>query len=173
MAAVSRELRLRPPRHADEAEADRAHRELARDDFVFLFGWPSPLPWPTYLDQLARRRRGLDLPPGRVPATYLFAVVGDDLVGRVSIRHVLNEQLLLEGGHIGYCVRPAHRRRGHATGILRQALVIARAEGVERALVTTDEDNLGSQKVITRCGGQYEDTRTDATGRAVRRYWIP
>jgi predicted acetyltransferase len=166
-------LRLRPPRLADEAEADRAHRELARDDFVFLFRWPSPLPWPTYLDGLDRERRGLDLPPGRVPSTYLFAAVGDELVGRVSIRHVLNETLLLEGGHIGYCVRPAHRRLGYATEMLRQALVVARAVGVDRVLVTTDDGNVGSQAVITRCGGEYEDTRIDATGRAVRRYWIP
>jgi predicted acetyltransferase len=167
------QLRLRPPRPTDEVEADRAHRELARDEFVFLFGWPSPLPWPTYLAGLERERRGLDLPPGRVPSTYLFAVVGDELVGRVSIRHVLNEKLLIEGGHIGYGVRPAHRRRGHATEMLRQALVVARAVGVDRALVTTDEDNLGSQAVITRCGGEYEDTRVDGTGRPVRRYWIP
>ncbi|MGI8445981.1 MAG: hypothetical protein ACR2MP_02105 [Streptosporangiaceae bacterium] len=34
-----------------------------------------------------------------------------------------------EGGYIGYCVLSGHRRRGYATGILRQSLVIARAHG--------------------------------------------
>jgi len=71
-----------------------------------------------------------------VPATFLLARVGGDLVGRVSIRHELNDFLAEFGGHIGYAVRPQFRRRGHATEILRQALVVARGEGVERVLVT-------------------------------------
>jgi len=56
--------------------------------------------------------------------------------------------------------------------VLRQALVVARAEGVDRVLVTTDDANAASQAVITRCGGEYCDTRVDSAGQPVRRYWI-
>ncbi len=107
-----------------------------------------------------------------MPATFLLARVGGDLVGRVSIRHELNDFLAEFGGHIGYAVRPQFRRRGHATEILRQALVVARGEGVERVLVTCDDGNSASQHVIERCGGALEDARLTDNGKRTRRYWI-
>jgi predicted acetyltransferase len=95
------------------------------------------------------------------------AQVGADLVGRVSIRHELNVFLTEIGGHIGFGVRPARRRRGYAGEILGQALVIARALGVDAALVTCDEDNVVSARVIEGAGGVFEDIRA-----RTRRYWI-
>ena len=90
----------------------------------------------------------------------------------MSIRYELNDFLAAYGGHIGYAVRPAYRRRGFASEILRQALIIIRAHGVDRVLVTCDEDNLGSAKAIERQGGVLEDTRVDPDGIRKRRYWI-
>ena len=80
-------------------------------------------------------------------------------------------QLTLSG-HISYAVRPGHRGRGYATAVLRQALVIARAEGVEEVLVTCQESNAASAAVITRCGGVREVVHVAADGRRTRRYWI-
>jgi predicted acetyltransferase len=99
-------------------------------------------------------------------------VVGGELVGRSSIRFELNEFLRHKGGHVGYAVRPAFRRRGHATEILRQSLVIARAGGVDAVLVTCADDNVGSAAVIERCGGVLEGVVADAGHAAFRRYWI-
>jgi predicted acetyltransferase len=160
-----RELRLRPLRLDDEAEAIAAHEELARDGFDFLLDWSRGEPWADYLARLERQRCGLA--PDRVPATFLVAQVGPDLVGRVSIRHELNTFLTDFGGHIGFGVRPAYRRLGHAAEILRQALVVARALGVDAALVTCDEINAASARVIEGAGGVLEDTR-----RGTRRYWV-
>ncbi|HET9823203.1 MAG TPA: GNAT family N-acetyltransferase [Burkholderiaceae bacterium] len=56
-------------------------------------------------------------------------------------------------GHVGYHVVPWKRRRGYATEALRQMLPIARAEGLPWIDLTTDPDNLASQKVIAANGG--------------------
>jgi len=166
------DLRLRPLRLDDEREATAAHAELAPEHFSFLLSREDAPDWPGYLAALERMRRGEDVPEGMVPATFLVAEVDGVIVGRTSIRHELNGWLERIGGHIGYGVRPAHRRRGYATEILRQSLVVVRALGVERALVTCDEGNLGSARTIERCGGVLENVVGDDAGVPNRRYWI-
>lgn len=166
-------LRLRPLHAGDEPHAVASHEELARDGVEFLLDWRPDEPWSAHLHRLEQLRRGLEVPPDRVPATFLVAQVGTHLVGRVSIRHELNEYLSDFGGHIGYGVRPRHRRRGYATEILRQALVVARAEGVDRVLLTCDDDNIASAAVVERAGGTFDDVRRAPDGTSKRRYWIP
>jgi predicted acetyltransferase len=61
----------------------------------------------------------------------------------------------------------------NATEILRQSLVIARANGIDRVLVTCNEDNAGSIAVIEACGGQLHPViQTAPQGPRKRRYWI-
>ena len=106
-----------------------------------------------------------------VESTWLLADVDGAVVGRSSIRFELNDFLLAQGGHIGYAVRPGHRRHGYATEILRQSLVVAHAGGVQEVLVTCDDDNVGSVKAIEANGGVLENV-VDVGGVPVRRYWI-
>ena len=96
---------------------------------------------PTWTD--SKWRLGIDQPDGSVPGTFLVADIEGAIVGRASIRHELNEFLAREGVHIGYCVLAEHRRRGYATEILRQSLVVARAVGVQRVLTCCDDDTVG------------------------------
>ena len=107
-----------------------------------------------------------------MPGTFLVADVAGEIVGRTSIRFTLNAFLAERGGHIGYGVLPQHRRRGYATEILRQSLIIARAAGVGRVLVTCDQDNVGSRTVIESCGGVLDSVVTLDGKPPVLRFWI-
>lgn len=111
---------------------------------------------------------GADLPRGIVPATFLWWVEGDDYLGRLSIRHSLTPWLLDFGGHIGYVVRPSARRQGHASAMLRAALPVAADMGINPALVTCDDTNVGSRRVIELAGGVFDDQR----GQKLR-FWVP
>ena len=64
--------------------------------------------------------------------TELGFVEGEYL-DTVIIRHHLTPALEREGGHIGYHVVPGHRRRGHATQMLAQALVVCQQLGLARS----------------------------------------
>ncbi|HEV3267229.1 MAG TPA: GNAT family N-acetyltransferase [Acidimicrobiales bacterium] len=173
-------LRLRPYRHGDESAALGAHAALLADDFHFLLGWNDTMSWSDFLRALDDQRRGANLAQNQVRAVQLVAEADGELVGRVSIRFELNDFLATTGGHVGYGVVPAHRRKGYASEILRQALVVIRADGVDRVLVTCLEDNVGSRRVIEACGGAYESTvpleegqtLCVGSGQGVRRYWF-
>jgi predicted acetyltransferase len=109
----------------------------------------------------------VELPENRVHSTYFWITEGDEFVGFLALRHALTPWLLEEGGHIGFSVRPSRRRRGHARRALALALTEAKALGLDRVLLTCDEDNDGSRRTIEHNGAVYEDTR-----KGKRRYWI-
>ncbi|MGL5818895.1 MAG: GNAT family N-acetyltransferase [Phycicoccus sp.] len=118
-----------------------------------------------------REREDAPRPTGHVPCTFFW--VADEArpgvyLGSISVRHRLTPFLLELGGHVGYSVRPAARRRGVATEALRLVLPEAAALGIDPALVTCDEENRGSARVIEANGGVLEDVR-----RGKRRYWVP
>ena len=56
-------------------------------------------------------------------------------------------------GHIGYSVVPWKRRRGYATQALAGMLEHARSASLPYVELTTDEDNVASQRVIVANGG--------------------
>jgi predicted acetyltransferase len=116
---------------------------------------------------VAQRLEETPRPSGFVPDTELWWVEGDEFLGRIGIRHRLTPALRELGGNIGYDVRPSARRRGHATTMLREALVVARGLGISSALVTCDVSNIGSRTVIERNGGVLEDERGGKL-----RFWI-
>ena len=114
------------------------------------------------------------VPPaaGRVHCSYWWIVEGETVLGAIALRHELNDFLLRAGGHIGYGIRPSARGRGLATWALGQVLSTARTRGLDRVLVTCDDGNLPSARVIEKHGGALEDVRDTELGRT-RRYWIP
>ena len=60
-------------------------------------------------------------------------------------------------GHIGYAVVPWKQGRGHAKAALRAILEEARSVGLPYVEITTNEDNVPSQRVIEANGGVLVD----------------
>lgn len=113
------------------------------------------------------------VPPNLVPMTDYWLVEDGEFIGRLSVRHELNDFLLKVGGHIGYEIRPSKRCRGYGRAILRLGLEQARKIGLRRALVTCDENNIGSKKIIESNGGQFENAMPVEGSRVKKlRYWI-
>jgi predicted acetyltransferase len=131
--------------------------------------WTTDHGFAAYVGAIVRDREE-DAPrkPGWVPCTTLWWVDGSAYLGRIAIRHRLTPGLREVGGHIGYDVRPSARRRGHATAMLAAALPVAAGLGVDPALVTCDDTNVGSRKVIEANGGIFADQRG-----VKLRYWVP
>ncbi len=163
-------LVLRAFNRDDEGTCRLAQKELAADGFDFLWGYETTMSWDDYLTMVADYAAGRNIPADRVAAALLVADVDGEVVGRISVRFSLNDFLFQRGGHIGYAVRPAFRRRGYATEILSQGLAIARTHGVESALVTCNDDNVASAGVIERCGGVFTSLFVDDDGTRIRRY---
>ena len=156
---------------SDEAQAVAGHNELAKENWEYLLGYKSEMSWEEYLEVLDFQEKGKELPNERVPPSFLISEVDGNLVGRSSIRHTLNDYLFNVGGHIGYGVRPEYRGKGYAKEILQQSLLFVRGLGVDKALITCDDDNIASAKVIESQGGVLEDL-VQHEGRLIRRYWV-
>jgi predicted acetyltransferase len=110
---------------------------------------------------------------GAVPATMYWLIDKNEVIGRVHLRHILNDFLLNYGGHIGYYIKPSKRRMGYGKKILELALVKAKKMGIWRVLLTCDDNNIGSQKVIESFGGVLENIVQENKHKPLKkRYWI-
>lgn len=149
-------------------------REEARACGMIAEGFSS-----TPAEELLKRyddlRHGRSLPQGWVAADYYWLV--DDgkgrFIGEVCIRHSLTEALERYGGHIGYAVRPSEWNRGCGTLMLALALEKAKGLGLSKVLITCDDDNLASARVMEHNGFVLQDkVRNLVNGREVttRRY---
>lgn len=158
-----------------------SYRAMIRE---ILDAGEEPIPFPlsfdnsdfvAFLARLAASSRGEGIPADFVAnTTYWLVDEREEVVAVSNLRHALTPRLRVEGGHIGYGVRPNARRRGHATEILRQTLARAAALGIEQALVTCARENAGSRATILRCGGRLDSEEyVEARGEVVQRYWIP
>lgn len=117
------------------------------------------------------------LKPNRVLSYDYFAVDNDRFIGVIHIRVELTPFLYFYGGHIGYGINPKYWRQGYGTELLRIGLIKAKGLITEdKVLVTCDDNNTGSAKVIENNGGILENkvTNRDEYGDEVltRRYWI-
>ena len=112
-------------------------------------------------------------PPGELPYEDFWLMDGDKWIGKLTLRTTINAKYLHAGGHIGYEIRPSKRRHGYGTVLLRMGLEKARERGLHRVLLTCDETNIGSRKIIENNGGKLENSvRVEGQTVLKMRYWI-
>lgn len=167
-------MELRSPGPRDEKAFLEARSAVPTDNPTFLRDYRHGMTFADFLRVLEDHRAGRGLPPEVVPSSFLFAFDHERIVGRASIRHSLTAPLSKVAGHIGYAVLPEFRNLGYATQILRAAACFAHEVlGLDRVLVTCDDDNAASIRVIEKNSGVYENTYEAAELRVPkRRYWI-
>jgi len=103
-----------------------------------------------------------------VPISTLWYIDGPCYLGTVIIRHRLTAELARNGGHIGYHVAPRYRRQGHATAMLAAAIAYCHSTlGINRILITCNQSNIASRRVIESNGGVLENILEDEC-----RYWV-
>lgn len=139
----------------------------------YTFAWKAGMPYSEMLQILAREAAGINLAPGRVQHTMLYCFLEEKIIGRVSVRHELNDNLRKRGGHLGYSVAPRFRQQGFAGEMVRGALAYCRQLGLQSILVTCGDNKTPSWKLIERNGGKLENLIWDEEDKeTIRRYWI-
>ena len=89
----------------------------------------------------------------------------------INVRYQLNEFFKVQGGHIGYSTHPNYWGQGIASQMLKLALTHCQQNGLNQVLITCDDSNLASAKVIENHGGILEN-KLNTNGKTIRRYWI-
>jgi predicted acetyltransferase len=158
-----------------------AVREFQKDeDYTHRNQWYRKLSIPeleAHFEEFVARElshsRGENLREGYVPYSTHWLVDKDEFIGQTNVRHRLNDHLMQIGGHIGYDIRPSMRGKGYGNKILELALDKAKDLGIERVLVTSDERNIASRKIIEKNGGVLENQILNPEmGHDALRYWI-
>ncbi len=136
---------------------------------------PSLKNFSLYVARLHDESQGINLRFGYVPCSHFWFIdeMGE-VVGVIRIRHNIEPEFLaLEAGHIGYDIRPSKRGEGYGKQMLSLALPKARQLGLRDLLITANQDNIASRRVIEANGGQFENCiYGDVSQESIARYWI-
>ena len=128
------------------------------------------------LEKFDRYRNERDLPPDRVGEDKYWLVDEERsyFIGEIAVRHRLNEALARRGGHIGYGIRYSEWNRGYGTAMLALALEKAKEMGISPVLITCNDDNPASARVLEKNGFVLADkvlAFKDGEHILTRRYW--
>jgi predicted acetyltransferase len=120
-----------------------------------------------FLSDLARHEGGTatlkdETPVPRLPGR-VFWIWDGAFCGAINLRFVPGAEELPPhvSGHVGYAVVPWKRNRGVARTAVRLLLPVAHRLGLPRVLITCDDDNAASRRVIEANGGIPAGTSFD------------
>ncbi|MCR4633604.1 MAG: GNAT family N-acetyltransferase [Erysipelotrichaceae bacterium] len=116
------------------------------------------------------------LPPGYSIGFEYVYLHDDEVVGMINVRPFALEHIYLKrfGGHIGYSVKPSWRRKGVGSHMLHDMLRVCKETyHLNKVLITCNEDNEGSRRVIMNNGGRLEGKILyPPEDKMIERYWI-
>ena len=105
----------------------------------------------------------INLAPLKVPETYFFLWDDNKIVGLFKVRHYLDENLVISGGHVSYGILKEYRNMGYATTGLK--LVIEKCKNIIREdeiYMSLHKNNFYSLKVMLNCGAYvYDETKDE------------
>jgi predicted acetyltransferase len=104
---------------------------------------------------------------------YYFAIENDKIVGRGSIRlnpEINNDYSIY--GHIMYGVVPSKRNKGYGTIICKLLIEKAKEYGINNIIITCNNDNIASAKVIINNNGELFESIKDKENNIIDRYII-
>ena len=126
-----------------------------------------------FLRRIAADEQERVLAPGRVPGSQFWLVFDERLLGCSRLRHWLTPELMYEGGHVGYDIRPSARGCGFGTTLLSLTKERAAARGIARLRITCDVDNKASIRVIEKNGGILDAVVPSRTrDKMICQYWV-
>lgn len=151
--------------------------DLRETGFYFRFPISTEETFEEDVKMLDDKVEGINIPDWEVPNSTLFLYdkYRDKIIGGVNIRHELQKNYLINGGHIGYYVGKNERKNGYAKLLLSKALEILKNREINKALITCVKGNTASAKVILSNGGVFEkeiEAESNGVTEDYERYWI-
>ena len=129
----------------------------------------------SYVQSLNDQSKGINLPDGYVPCNHYWLMAeNNEIVGALRVRHNIDTPFLShEAGHIGYDIAPSFRKRGYGTQMLKLGLAKAKSLNLHSVLITADEDNIASRKIIESNGGILEQVvMGEVFPNPIAKYWV-
>lgn len=151
---------LREPKLTDKEEVIKMCLEIENSSDEYKFEGTSNLrkvleeSYESYLEKCIQDKNIEDINPDWSNATnYLLVDDNNHIYGCSQLRHHIKGQLINIGGNIAYAIRPSERGKGY--GVLQLKLLLEKAKelGLDKALLTCRENNIGSKKTIEKCLG--------------------
>jgi predicted acetyltransferase len=124
--------------------------------FWNYFGQPNNIE--KYIQLCHQNSQEINLPPNGNPSLTFWLIDNQKFIGHCNIRHKLPSNTY--PGHIGYHIIKSERGKGYGTKILKLAIAECHKLGLKKLTLYTDSNNLSSQKVIIKNGGQQQRQNT-------------
>ncbi|QTU82378.1 GNAT family N-acetyltransferase [Carnobacteriaceae bacterium zg-C25] len=166
----------RPSLHYKESLLEYKNTFIERKESIaggsFLRDFDTVEEWLDFIQQLEH----IETTPKHLVSALAFILVdttSEKVIGMCDLRLSLAIPYLKEfGGHVGYSIHPDYRKNGYGKLQLHLLLKEAKKVGFEKVLVTCDEENRASAKIIESNNGVLEKVVFDEEGNGYKRYWI-
>ena len=152
------------------------------DKFIAAWGYERLIPatlqkYNGDMEEFAAYLETMEKDPPRllVNSTMWFLTEGEEILGVVELRHLLNSGLARYGGHVGYGVAPCHRGHGYAARMVDMIKEDAKKLGISRLMICCLAENTASAKTILNAGGVLGDEVEifrDGAMKTGQRYWL-